>query len=131
VATPAVDELKYQGVVRTEAATKTRGEDAASPGAGGELLTLKVRYKEPTGDVSRKLEFPLVDRGLRFAEASHDFQFAAAVAGFGMILRDSPHKGAVTLNDVTTWARAATDEDVGGYRGEFVGLVSRAEAVLQ
>ncbi len=120
-----VDALKYQRVV------KARGEGAASPGASDELLTLKVRYKEPAGDVSRKLEFPLVDRGARFAEASHDFRFAAAVAGFGMILRDSPHKGAATLNDVATWARAATDEDVGGYRGEFVGLVQQAEAVLQ
>jgi Ca-activated chloride channel family protein len=129
-----VDALKYQAVEITNAKSQTPNS--------GELLTLKVRYKEVDGsagrpgavalpEVSKKLEFPLTDGGAKFAAASSDFRFAAAVAGFGMVLRDSPHKGTVTLKDVAAWARAATDDDVGGYRGEFVELVERAEAVMQ
>ena len=97
----------------------------------GELLTLKVRYKEPAGTVSKKLEFTLTDAGARFTDASSDFKFAAAVAEFGMILRDSPHKGAATLADVRAWAEAGTEGDVGGYRNEFVGLVRKAETLLR
>jgi Ca-activated chloride channel family protein len=90
--------------------------------ASTELLTVKVRYKEPDGDVSRKLEFALTDSGARFADASGDFKFASAVAAFGMVLRDSPHKGTATLSDVATWAEAGAADDPGGYRGEFVEL---------
>ena len=122
---PAVDELKY--------ATKTVGAKSATPDSG-ELLTVKLRYKQPTGDVSAKLEFALTDAGRRFEQASADFKFAAAVAEFAMILRDSPHKGAATLGDVLAWAAAATAHsgaDVGGHRGEFLDLVRKAQVLLR
>ena len=48
-----------------------------------------------------------------------------------MILRDSPHKGAGTLDQAAAWAGAGTDSDAGGYRGEFVGLVRQAEALMR
>ena len=118
----AVDPLKYQAV---------SGQRSAISSASRELLTLKVRYKQPAGDVSRKLEFPLVDGGGRFAAASGDFKLAAAVAEFGMILRDSPHKGAGTLDDVIAWADAGTEGDAGGYRGEFTELVRQAGALTR
>ena len=95
------------------------------------LLTLKVRYREPAGTVSLKREFPLTDGGARFAAASADFKFAAAVAEFGMILRDSPYKGTGTLDQAAAWAEAGTDSDAGGYRGEFVELVRQAEALMR
>jgi len=120
----AVDDLKYAQVLNRKSEIENRNSSA-------DLLTLKVRYKEPAGAVSRKLEFPLVDAGARFAAASADFKFAAAVAEFGMILRNSPHKGEATLADVLNWAQAGTDCDAGGYRGEFLGLVRQAEAVVQ
>jgi Ca-activated chloride channel family protein len=90
------------------------------------MLTVKIRYKEPTGEVSSKLEFALHDSGAAFQDASQDFKFAAAVAAFGMTLRDSPHKGAMTLSEVAAWGRAGTSQDAGGYRNEFIGLVERA-----
>ena len=95
----------------------------------GELLTVKVRYKEPAGDTSSKLEFPLRDAGMRFEDASQDFKFAAAVAGFGLALRDSPHKGSLTLADISAWGRAGLGSDAGGYRSEFLSLVEKARAL--
>ena len=121
--TPAVDTLKYQQPANRNSKIENRNSR--------ELLTLKVRYKEPAGAVSRKLEFPLVDGGKRFADASADFKFAAAVAEFGMILRGSPHKGAATLEDVKAWAEEGTDGDTGGYRSEFVELVKQAQALMR
>ena len=135
---PAVDELKYQEVrgqksgVSTDKdrASEIRNSKFENP-KSRELLTLKVRYKDPAGAVSRKLEFPLTDAGGRFVDASGDFKFAAAVAEFGMILRDSPHKGSGTLAEVRAWAEAGTDGDAGGYRSEFIALVRQAEALLK
>jgi secreted protein with Ig-like and vWFA domain/anti-sigma factor RsiW len=125
VGVPAVDELKY--------AAKTVGAKSAVTNSA-ELLTVKLRYKQPAGDVSAKLEFPLTDAGGRFEQASADFKFAAAVAEFAMILRDSPHKGAATLGDVLAWAAAATAHsgaDAGGHRGEFLDLVRKAQALVR
>ena len=120
---PAVDALKYQAAGNRESRIQNQ--------KSGELLTVKLRYKEPAGDVSSKLEFPLRDSGLAFAQASQDFKFAAAVAAWGMVLRDSPHKGAATLADVLAWGRAGLGSDAGGYRNEFLGLVERAQQLVQ
>ena len=130
VASPAVDGLKYQvagqlAVRAPEIPSQVRDPKSA------ELLTVKIRYKEPAGDVSSKLEFPLVDAGARFADASTDFKFASAVAGFGMALRDSPHQGRLTLAQVTEWGRAGLGQDTGGYRAEFLTLVDAAGALLR
>ena len=96
-----------------------------------EILTVKIRYKEPTGDVSSKLEFPLRDTNKVFADASQDFKFAAAVAAFGLMLRDSPHKGTSTLDEVAAWGRAGLGNDAGGYRHEFIELVGRAHQLVE
>ncbi|HTO04837.1 MAG TPA: YfbK domain-containing protein, partial [Opitutus sp.] len=135
-AIPAVDELKYAVARREQPRAGVVGagqpsEVSAEAGAAeiNELLTLKVRYKEPGGTESKRLEFPLVDSGNRFVEASDDFKFAAAVAGFGMLLRDSPHRGLATFPAVRDWAEAGSANDVGGYRAEFVDLIRRAETL--
>ena len=117
--TPAVDALKYQRPANPVLLNHA------------ELLTVKIRYKQPAGEVSNELEFPLRDGGAKFADASQDFKFAASVAAFGMILRESPHKGAATLGDVLAWAQAGTGSDEGGHRAEFLGLVERARALPQ
>jgi len=117
--TPVVDPLKYQATEKNE-----RVRTNVSP----EMLTLKIRYKAPTSDVSSKLEFPLVDTGATFEAASQDFKFAAAVASFGMMLRESPHKGVVTFDSVLGWAEDGLGDDAGGYRHEFMDLVKMARA---
>ena len=88
--------------------------------ASGELLTVKLRYKAPDGDVSRLLERPVADR---VAEPSGDLTFAAAVAGFGMLLRDSEQRGSLDGAQVLDLARRGRGADPEGYRADFISLV--------
>jgi len=110
--------LRYQRPAKSELT-----DDARS----GQLLTLQLRYKRPNEDQSNLLEFALRDAGKRFGEASADFQFAAAVASFGMILRGSPYRGQATLKGVEEIAASALRDDPGGHRAEFLDLVRGAE----
>lgn len=110
-----VDPLKYQ----TPPAPNRVGDAA-------EWLTLKIRYKPPDQDESRLLEFTHSGSPASFADAASDFRFASAVAAFGMILRDSPHRGTATLQQVLGWAQEASGDDPHGYRGEFVRLARKA-----
>ena len=98
-------------------------------GVSGELLTVHVRYKQPDGEISRELEVPVRDAGTRFASGSKDLRFAAAVAGFGMLLRGSPYRGTTTWANVEGWAEDALGADAKGYRSEFLGLVKRARSL--
>ena len=120
VGTPSVDPLKYQQPA------KPASEGAASD----ELLTLKIRYKQPDGDTSTKLEFPISDAGGSFATATDDFQFAAAVASFGMLLRDSEHRGNASYAAVLKIAENGAKRDPHGYRAEFLQLVERARQLV-
>ncbi|QDV75227.1 YfbK domain-containing protein [Botrimarina mediterranea] len=143
---PPVDGLKYQSVVdsvedeaRRVELTASRqgvavGDDAAheAPTAfADELLTLKIRYKQPEGGASKKLEFPLEDAGddMSVSDADADFRWAAAVAEFGMLLRNSRHVGDGSFDTVLERARGAIGDDPQGYRAEFIDLVRRAKEV--
>jgi len=115
---PGVDPLKYQQPTKLSPAA-----------AQGELLTIKLRYKEPDGETSKLLAFPAVDSGKKFEQASPDFKFASAVASFGMLLRDSAYKGDVTFDRVTEIGMANKGEDKDGFRAEFINLVRTAKAL--
>jgi Ca-activated chloride channel family protein len=117
----SVDPLKYQ--VPADDEKPTRYVVTGSK----ELLTLKLRYKQPDGDTSRLLEFPVTDDGKSFAQASTDFKFAAAVAEFGMLLRDSQYKGDANYSNVLELAQSAKGSDPDGYRSEFITLVHKAQ----
>ncbi len=88
--------------------------------------TVSLRFKEPDGAYSRRLDFAVRDEGKRFGEASTDFQFAAAVGAFGMLLRGSQYGGDATSAAVEEYAASAVGRDPQGYRAEFVDLVRRA-----
>ena len=122
VDTPAVDALKYQ-----QHADKAKTASVAD--ASDELLTLKLRYKQPDGDKSTKLEFPIVDNGQLFAEATDDFKFASAVTSFGMLLRHSEHCGTASYDAVLEIAEDGSGKDLRGYRLEFLQLVRQAKAL--
>ncbi len=133
---PAAEEkLKYQPNVKSPSAVKSSQPEnlkfqiSDSKSQSRELLTIKLRYKQPDADKSSLIEMPLNDEGRSFAQASTDFRFAASVASFGMILRHSPHRGNATLDAVAEIAQSALGADKSGYRSEFVGLVRSAKAL--
>ncbi len=116
-----------RGSRNQQPASSTQQRVSSIP-ASAELLTLKLRYKAPDGDTSQLLEFPLTDAGTSYERSSKDFRFAAAVASFGMLLRDSPHKGKTNWDSTLELATEGKGEDRNGYRAEFVGLIERAKA---
>jgi Ca-activated chloride channel family protein len=118
-----VDPLKYQKPAVAPATVATTGV------ASDELLTLKMRYKQPDGETSKLMEVPVTDAGKGLIASTNDFRFAAAVAELGMILRGSPYKGAATYASVMELADASRGTDPGGYRKEFVELVRKARTL--
>jgi Ca-activated chloride channel family protein len=115
---PTVGDLKYQ---------ETRPSDEAS--ASDELLTLKLRYKEPDGDTSQLIERPLT-RTVAAQAVSTGFRFAAAVASYGMLLRDSKYGGTLTLDDVRRLAELGRGEDPQGTRAGFISLLEDSRGLL-
>jgi len=113
----AVDPLKYQ---RPSAGATSAGRD--------ELMTVKLRYKAPDSDQSRLISVPVKNHT---SELSANLGFAAAVAEFGMVLRQSEHKGSSTFADASTLARRFRGPDPDGYRAEFARLVELASSLSQ
>lgn len=109
-----VDALRYQRPGSTPA---TQSD---------ELMTIKLRYKKPAGKKSTLMTQTVLDRPVKLSQASADLRFAAAVAEFGMLLRDSKHKGRSSFSEVLRLARRSAGPDRGGYRAEFVDLVRKA-----
>ena len=113
-------ELKYQESEVSEEAELT-----------DELLTLKLRYKRPDGDESILMVEPVLDEAVALEGSSDNFRFAAAVAEFGMLLRDSEFKGEATFDEVVGLAKGALGEDEAGYRLEMLQMVETAELLAE
>ncbi len=108
------ERLKYQAPARV------------NPSA--ELATIKLRYKMPQGAISSLITRPVVDGE---ATATSDaFRFSAAVAAFGLLLRDSKYRGAASYAMVEALARDALGVDSNGHRGKFIELVRQARQVV-
>jgi Ca-activated chloride channel family protein len=107
--TSSVDPLKYQSTHVT----------AASP----ELLTLKLRYKEPDGETSKLMTYAVNDS---VTAASDNLRFASAVAELGMLLRDSKNKGDATYDEARQLAQKSLGRDYEGYRRDFLTMVDDA-----
>ena len=115
---PLVDGLKYQ-------------PEKAAPASmqkflTNDVLTVKLRYKQPQGSRSQLLAQPLVGVPVAIGQASSDFRFAAAVAQFGMLLRQSEQRGTATWAATEQLADGARGPDADGYRAELVRLVRLA-----
>ncbi len=100
-------------------------------GRGDDLMTVKLRYKEPDATTSKLLTANVKDSDVRWGRASNDFRFAAAVAEFGMLLRESSYRGQASFDDVLALAQGALGRDANGYRAEFADLVRRAKALAR
>jgi Ca-activated chloride channel family protein len=111
---PGIDALKYQ---------KTKLTDAAN---ASEMMTVKLRYKKPTGTKSTLLSQPLVDDDIKLAKTSNAFRFSAAVVQAALVLRDSKYKGQSSLKNALKLAKGAMGTDENGYRFEFTRLVEKA-----
>jgi len=109
----SVDPLKYQ----------TTHVAAAS----ADLLTLKLRYKEPEGETSKLLTYTVADSNATVMAASDNLRFASAVAEFGMLLRDSKHKGDATYDEVRQLAQKSLGRDFEGYRRDFLTMIGAAK----
>jgi Ca-activated chloride channel homolog len=116
-------DVRIRGVDSLRYAAPARPKPAAS---GDELAYVKIRYKQPTGDVSTRFDHIVRNR---VTGHSADFDFAAAVAAFGLTLRDSEHRGNASFDLALALAKDAIGEDRGGYRAEFVTLVEKAKEV--
>lgn len=113
-----VDDLKYQ---------KQKPETKAVTVETNELLTVKLRYKEPDGNTSKMIEVPVIDSQIPWNKTSEDFRFASAVAGYGMLLRKSEFAQQTTYANVINWASGAMGKDTEGYRAEFLKLVKSSQ----
>ncbi|HSG29384.1 MAG TPA: von Willebrand factor type A domain-containing protein [Candidatus Krumholzibacterium sp.] len=118
--TAIVDELRYQD-------RETSGKGMKSD----ELMLVKIRYKEPDGEVSREIREVMRDEPRRFSRTSDDFRFSAAVAMFGMVLRRSEHMGDASLDKVIEIAREAKGKDPFQYRAEFITIAERAQTMVE
>jgi len=114
---PDVDKLKYQ---TTDVAKNKKAEWA----------TVKLRYKWPDSSTSEILSEPVSNPLGKLDECSEDFQFVSAVAAWGMLLRDSPHRHNTTNSKILSVARSALGQDPSGRRHEFLGLVESAQKLL-
>jgi Ca-activated chloride channel family protein len=117
--TGSVDPLRYQA-----------NSSPVKPNPNAELLTVKLRYKQPDGLTSILYENPVKGKLTEFSATSEEFRFSAAVAEFGMLLRDSEFKAGATIEQVIQIAQGSRGTDEEGYRAEFIKLVKTADALI-
>jgi Ca-activated chloride channel family protein len=118
-----VEGLKYQKTV------SVKEEPVLGDPESNELLTVKLRYKQPDGQKSTKVEFPLKKSAESPKQLSQNFQWSSAVAMFGLLLRDSQHAGAASFDGVLEMATRSQGADLSGYRSEFLDLVRKARSL--
>ena len=92
-----------------------------------EVMMVKFRYKKPGDTTSKLITHPVTLTASHFADASTNFRFAAAVAAFGMVLRDSKFKGDATLASAVALAKSAKGTDDEGYRAECIKLIESCQ----
>ncbi|HET9196234.1 MAG TPA: von Willebrand factor type A domain-containing protein [Vicinamibacterales bacterium] len=130
---PSIDPSVFQPQSGSAGRSESAGRSTAPASNGSansdDLLVLRLRYKLPDAAESTRMDVPLADRAVAFQRADPDVRFAAAVAAFGMILKDSSYKGDATLEWVLDTASGSVGRDRGGYRDEFVSLVRKAIAL--
>jgi Ca-activated chloride channel homolog len=118
---PSVDPLKYQ----------QNDKQPSEAALADELMTVKLRYKPLQSDKSVLLDTVVQDNDISLAQTSTDFRFAAAVAGYGMLLSGSKQAGSLTWQQVLDLAKKAKGQDEQGWRAEFIRLVETTELLAK
>lgn len=117
---PSVDPLKYQ-----------ENKKNTSKNNSPEMLTVKLRYKQPDGNSSKLLQKSVIDASNIFEGSSNNFRFAAAVAEFGMLLRQSDFKQNASFAQVISLTEQSMGKDTEGYRSEFLKLVKSSQLLAK
>ncbi|GJM29728.1 MAG: VWA domain-containing protein [Cyclobacteriaceae bacterium] len=120
-----IDDLKYQRIDRK------RPGDGEGYNFSDEIATVKLRYKQPQGGSSRLITRTVGNESNNPDNLTENFRWSAAVASFGMLLRDSEFKGNATYANIELWARGAIGVDRQGYRAEFIKLVQTVDLMAQ
>jgi Ca-activated chloride channel family protein len=94
-----------------------------------ELLTVKLRYKEPTGQKSTLMVRSLEAQDVALTDTSNAFRFSSAVAEYGMLLKGGKHRENASYDAVLRRAKGALGSDTEGYRADFIQLVRKAQAL--
>jgi len=110
------DPLKYQNTSVNKNAS-----------GSGELMTIKFRYKPIKSNSSIEIVHPVKWNPVALEKAGDNLRFASAVAGFGMVLRGSEHKGNADFDMVLKLAKSSKGKDEEGYRSEFIRMVETAK----
>ena len=110
------EELKYQTTTINQAAHETT-----------ELLTVKLRYKHPKKTESVEISDVIHDNWKQFSLASKDFQLASCISGFGMLLKNSKHKGDLTYEQLVVLTKSTIDNS--DSQLELLDLIKRAGAL--
>jgi Ca-activated chloride channel homolog len=115
-----VDPLKYQSNDKKIISNNTN-----------EIMTIKLRYKKPDEDISKLITHAVIDDHIPVERTSNNFRFSAAVAEFGLLLRNSAYQQQASYSQVTGLAKAAKGTDNNGYRAEFIQLVQTATSLAK
>jgi Ca-activated chloride channel family protein len=118
--TKSVDPLKYQSNDKKAVSSNTN-----------EIMTIKLRYKKPDEDVSKLITHSIIDNHTELVSTSDNFRFSAAVAEFGLMLRNSDYKQQASYSQVVSMAKGARGIDDNGYRAEFIRLVQSATSLAK
>ena len=110
-----VDPLKYQDNKKKKTSS-----------FNNEIVTIKFRYKAPDGNQSKLIVHSVNNDSIPFKNVSDNFRFAASIAGFAMLLRDSEYKGNAKFSTILQIAKSSLGKDEEGYRKEFISLVKKA-----
>ena len=115
-----LDDLKYQ-----------QKKQVQLSGNKTDLMTVKLRYKQPDRSKSVYLDTVIKDESVSMSSTSENFRWSAAVAGFGMLLRDSDYSNQLDYQQLIGLAKAAKGKDEEGYRSEFIRLIKAAQLLVK
>lgn len=118
---PGIDDLKYQNTNPNDFAQNTN-----------EIMTVKLRYKQPNENTSKLLETTISDDNfVSLDNAGDNFMFAAAISQFGMLLRNSEFKGTSTFENTIEFAKKSAGTDKNGYRKDFIRMAEAAALLYE
>jgi Ca-activated chloride channel family protein len=112
-----IDDLKYQD----------KKDEKPKSNFGDELLTVKFRYKKPDGDVSKLMVKTVDNKTISLDKSSDNLRWSAAVATFGMLIKNSDYIEDADFKTVLKWAKSARGKDENGYRIEFIKMVETSQ----